>query len=315
MTKGLMIVGYGTRKGNLEQVLETQKKRLEARGRKNVYIAYFRVSHPTVPEALAQMAADGVDDVLVAPYYIAEGSLTRKLIPQKLGIQGQEGTADVGGKKVRIRFSAAFAKHPQLTDIVCDKIADMGGCQKDAILLMGHGSREKMQDGTSFNEETLREQADALRARGYTNVVYSFNEFNTPVVKDGLRKLLDTGAETIYCVPLFVAMGLHLGVEIPDQIGIPWYTSEGIIRDGDRFVFVKYARPVEADNRLADIIDADYKAFLAQRSSIGETSSRSHPRRPSRRRGRLLSACPRWRRPRGRPPGTPPSSAAPSRGP
>lgn len=264
MTKGTMIVGYGTRKGNLEEVLETQKKRLEARGRENVYVAYFRVSEPTIPDTLVQMAADGVDDILVVPYYIAEGKLTKDFIPSKLGISGESGTADVDGKKVKISIAPAFSASGKLVDIVCDKVADMGGSCEDAVLLMGHGSKQKADNGVSFNEEALSDIVDEMKSRGYTNAMYSFNEFDTPVVKDGIRTLLDKGAETIYCVPVFIAMGLHLGIEVPEQIGIPSFSDGGIIRDGDRFVFVKYARPMEADPRLTDVIDSQIAAFLAQ---------------------------------------------------
>ena len=61
MTKGVLLIGYGTRKGNLEEILGRQLARLEARGRDWVYLAYFRVSEPSIEDALRRMAADGVD--------------------------------------------------------------------------------------------------------------------------------------------------------------------------------------------------------------------------------------------------------------
>ena len=48
MTKGIIIVGYGTRTGNLTEIIEKQAARMRARGMKIVYTAYFRVSSPTI---------------------------------------------------------------------------------------------------------------------------------------------------------------------------------------------------------------------------------------------------------------------------
>ena len=59
MTKGIIIVGYGTRTGNLTEIIERQADRLRARGRPNVYVAYFRVSEPTIQAAVKQAVAEG----------------------------------------------------------------------------------------------------------------------------------------------------------------------------------------------------------------------------------------------------------------
>ena len=100
MTNGIIIAGYGTRKGNLEEVLQTQAKRLRCRGWDHVEFGYFRVSSPTIPEALERLVDAGVDNVVVLPYYIAEGTLTKQLIPEKLGIDAE--MADI---KVKERTS------------------------------------------------------------------------------------------------------------------------------------------------------------------------------------------------------------------
>jgi len=159
MKKGILIVGYGTRTGNLIDVLEKQAARLRARGRENVYVCYFRVSHPTIQEALAKMADDGVDTVLAVPYYIAEGRLTYELIPEKMGIpKCASGVADINGKKVRIFMSHAFGRTHILTHILCDRIAEAGGSKDSGILVIGHGSR----DIVDSNREIIKLNAARL---------------------------------------------------------------------------------------------------------------------------------------------------------
>ncbi len=250
MTKGIMIAGYGTRKGNLEEILGKQAARIRARGIPNVYVGYFRVSSPSIPVALEKMVSDGIDDVLVLPYYIAEGRLTYEMIPGKLGISGNAGVTEVGGKKVKVRMAPAFGLSPVLTDIVCDRIADAGGSFGDGIMVLGHGSR----DDLSGNREIMEITAERLKARGYTHTVYSFNEFCEPPIADAVEVLVSGGADRIVAVPLFIAMGLHLGQEVPEQIGIPAYSSGGDISVGGKKIPVAYTRPVEDDPRLLEIM-------------------------------------------------------------
>ena len=56
-------------------------------------------------------------------------------------------------------------------------------------------------------------------------------------------------------------MGLHLGEEVPEQIGIPAYSQGGEITAGGRKIEVRYTRPVEDDVRLLETMVAGAKNF------------------------------------------------------
>lgn len=257
MTKGVMIVGYGTRKGNLEEILGRQAARMRARGIPNVYVGYFRVSSPSIPEALGKMVSDGIDDILAVPYYIAEGRLTYEMIPEKLGISGNAGVAEVSGKRVKVRIAPAFGLRPALAGIVCDRIADAGGSFGDGILVIGHGSR----DALSGNMEVMEIVAERLKAMGYRHVAYTFNEFCEPSIADAVETLASEGVEKIVAVPLFVAMGLHLGEEVPEQIGISAYSPGGEISVRGRNIRVVYTKPMEDDPRLLETMVSEAENF------------------------------------------------------
>lgn len=49
---------------------------------------------------------------------------------------------------------------------------------------------------------------------------------------------------------MFISMGLHLGDEIPEQIGIPPYSDGGEITVDGKKITIKYTRPLEDDDRL-----------------------------------------------------------------
>ena len=260
MTKGTPIIGYGTRTGDLTSILETQADRLRARGRPNVRTCYFRISSPTIEEALEGMAADGVDEILAVPYYIAEGRLTRELIPQKLGIQGSAGVARAGGRKVHVAMAPAFGRNRVLASIVFDRIAEAGGTFDDGILVLGHGTR----DPTSENSRVVAMNAERVSRAGYGRVAYAFNEFNGPSIADAMAELVGKGAERIVVVPLFIADGVHLGEEIPDQLGIPHYSGGGTTEVGGWSVDIVYTRPAGADPRLLEIIDSEIAEFSGE---------------------------------------------------
>ncbi len=258
MTKGVLLIGYGTRTGNLEKILGRQLERLNARGRERVYLGYYRVSEPSIGEALRRMASDGIDDVLAIPYYIAEGRLTYELIPRSMGVSiGGNGETVVGGRRMRISMSPAFGMTRTLFNILCDRIAE-SGCGKDAgMLIVGHGSR----DVGSSNKAIIEMNAERLRKAGYSHVAYAFNEFDDPPIKEALSGLAAEGVGEVVVLPLFIATGVHLCEDVAEKIGIPKYSSGGDVEVDGRRISVKYMRPVEDDPRLLELIDSEISDF------------------------------------------------------
>lgn len=255
MTKGILIIGYGSRKDGVTDILATQAARLRARRPEPVYVGYFRVNRPSIEEALAAMADDGIDEAVVLPYLIAAGRLTDELIPPRLGLMGRSGTVQVHGRDLLLHCGQAFDRTEALTDILCDRIAECGGTRDSGLIVLGHGSRQ------TANPETVALNAARLRRRGYRHVEYAFNEFCAPSIAEAKERLLATGVGDLVALPLFIAVGVHLGEEIPAQLGIPPYTNEGMVEANGRAVPLRYARPVEDDPRLLDCLAAQVASF------------------------------------------------------
>ena len=261
MKDGIIIVGYGTRKGNLEEVLNSQADRLRKKTEHEVDIAYFRVSTPAIPETVENMVKKGVERIAVVPYFVADGTLTHELIPQKMGLAPNVyiGEVKYSGKKSLLYLTMAFDFSPVLTDILCEKIEKAGGNKDSGVLVLGHGSR----DPTLMNRAVVERNAQRLAARGYKHTTFAFNEFCEPSIKDSISKLVSEGVDNIVCIPLFIAMGLHLGDEIPEQIGIPSYSDGGEITVDNKKIKIMYTRPLEDDPRLADLVLAKADEFLS----------------------------------------------------
>ena len=76
-------------------------------------------------------------------------------------------------------------------------------------------------------------------------------------------KTMTHGIPYYRCIPLFIAMGLHLGDEIPEQIGIPSYSDGGVIKVDGKDIKIMYTHPLEDDPRLADLVMARANEFLS----------------------------------------------------
>ncbi|AIZ56686.1 sirohydrochlorin cobaltochelatase [Candidatus Methanoplasma termitum] len=98
MKKGIMIIGHGSRYNYNKWVMEEQKKRLEGKGFRNVYIGFNETTYPLVEDVLEDMVKDGIDHVVAIPFFIACGLHIMRDIPEKLGMPHGANKASVKKK-------------------------------------------------------------------------------------------------------------------------------------------------------------------------------------------------------------------------
>lgn len=84
---------------------------------------------------------------------------------------------------------------------------------KEAVLLLAHGSRrvEANEEWVAIWQLFAKRHQDLL-------IAGSFIEFAEPDLENGVRLLVEQGAEKIYIVPLFLTVGNHLRQNIPDRL-------------------------------------------------------------------------------------------------
>ena len=82
-----------------------------------------------------------------------------------------------------------------------------------AIMICGHGSHD---DGAV---EEFNKLANHMRERlPQYNVESGFLEFATPVIRTGLKKLIERGAKKIICVPGMISPAGHVENDLPSEI-------------------------------------------------------------------------------------------------
>lgn len=113
---------------------------------------------------------------------------------------------------------------------------------------MGHGSR------LDYNSDIVKLNASRLRERGYKNVYVGYNEFNYPRIEDEIPAMIDDGAKEIIAIPLFISLGKHLIVDIPQKLGIDYLNGGGIVHHNGQDAVIRYANPIGGDPRLCDVL-------------------------------------------------------------
>ena len=257
--KGIMIVGHGSRYPYNKKIMELQVLRLKAMGFENIYIGFNETSSPSIEESLLKMVADGIDEVIAVPFFIASGLHMTRDIPGKLriGADDKDKVIDVNGKKVMMHFEAPFGEDPLLATILQEKLNLLdSGKGVTGVMVMGHGSRLK------FNKEVIMLNAERLTKAGVKNVYYAFNEFNEPKIEETLEKMLAAGVTEVIAMPLFISSGDHLKNDIPEKIRLKDGIPEGIFDYKGKTITVKYATPVGEDARLTEVFAAKIKKYL-----------------------------------------------------
>ena len=121
---------------------------------------------------------------------------------------------------------------------------------KTGFLLVGHGSKKP------YNKELIENTAAMVAAKEDGFLVKSaFMSINEPTVQEVLEEFRSEDIEKMIVVPLFLAKGIHILVDIPGILGLAEgsYKGEFTLADGT-VIPLLYAQPIGADPLLADLM-------------------------------------------------------------
>ncbi|MBI5834082.1 MAG: hypothetical protein HZB16_17445 [Armatimonadetes bacterium] len=198
----LVLAAHGSRSypASLEP-LRRHAAALAESGRWSRVTPAFVYGEPT----LAQVAQELDDaEVVVVPFFMAEGYFTKTVMPRELGL----------AERPRWRVTPPLGCAPGLDDVVLRRLRAAVGDTPIAsvgLLLVGHGT-----DRDRRSRDTTFEHAAALARVGLADVRAAFLE-EPPLIAPTLAEL---GGEVVCVVPLFVADALHTIEDIPRELGL-----------------------------------------------------------------------------------------------
>ena len=146
------------------------------------------------------------------------------------------------------------------TKITKDKSPKMRKFDDDtAIMICGHGSR----DNRAVDE--FKNLSEILKKRFHpTPVEYGFLEFATPIINDGLKKLMAGGAKNILAVPGMLFAAGHAKNDIPSVL------NSFQARHKDEGVQIHYGRELGIDAGMLKAASARIDEALAGHKDVGK---------------------------------------------
>lgn len=84
-----------------------------------------------------------------------------------------------------------------------------------SLLLVAHGSR-RAQSNEEISQLTTR--VAELASGRFAQVSCAFLELADPSIPDGIDKLVSQGAKSILIVPYFLARGIHVASDVPEEV-------------------------------------------------------------------------------------------------
>ncbi|MDD3977961.1 MAG: sirohydrochlorin nickelochelatase [Methanomicrobium sp.] len=125
---------------------------------------------------------------------------------------------------------------------------------KTGFLLVGHGSTKP------YNKQLIEKTAKLISEKesGYI-VRCGFMENSTPSIPEILEEFKKDELESMVVVPLFLARGVHIDVDIPGILGIEEGGHKGTFEAKNGTVPLVFANPIGDNPMLADLMIASAK--------------------------------------------------------
>ncbi len=247
---GLILYSHGSVLCGAAESLHHHAQRIRSR---NLFRAteagFLNYNEPTLSDAVASLAAEGVRNVVVVPYFLVSGKFVRTDLPKSV--------TDIrsGYPELTFTLAQAMGYDPLITQSVlelatrplldwgeeesrarlgCEARADCpirdGGCRPmegwepaarilpdmnalgkdDAVVVLVHGSPRE-----SANAPAHRVVQDLSASGAFKHVGIGFLECNAPDIPSALDTAASDSPARVVAVPYFLHTGRHVALDLP----------------------------------------------------------------------------------------------------
>ena len=113
MKRALLLVDHGSREPEAQTALERLAEELRTlEPGLAVHVAHLELATPTVAEAIAACAAEGVTDLVVHPFFLAPGRHAAKDVPQQVA------AAAARHPGLRVQLTAPLGASAGIADLI-----------------------------------------------------------------------------------------------------------------------------------------------------------------------------------------------------
>jgi sirohydrochlorin cobaltochelatase len=160
--------------------------------------AYVDNASPSIRRALAHLADEGVDDVVVVPLLLTPASHS------KTDVAASVQAGRLAHPRMRLRYGRPLGPHPALVDVVARRLAEAGARPDDPVVLVAGGALDP--DANASVAATARL---LFEGRSWPSVDIAFASTARPSVPEALARLRSQGAPRVSVARYFLGSG-HL---------------------------------------------------------------------------------------------------------
>ena len=253
----LLIVGHGTRDESGAQEFRRFTRRVERRaaqradlGVDGVAGGFIELSPPPLKDAVGQLAAAGLRDVVAVPLILLAAGHAKGDIPAALARERQRHPG------LRTRYARPLGVHPVILDLLRERLAASAGADADAVLLVGRGTTDP--DANADLYRAARLLWETTRQSGVEQVEPAFVSLARPSVDEGLERLRRLGARRVAVLPFFLFPGV-----LPDRI-----TAQARAAAAEHGMDVSVAGVIGDCDGLADLVLERYAEATGGKVSV-----------------------------------------------
>ncbi len=188
MKQAVLLVGHGSKDPEGNKEFETFAARA---GMRHCMLDYIE---PSLPTALSLLAAEGVRDLAVIPYFLFAGGHVKQDIP------GHIQAAAAKYPKMNIRLGRHLGLEPALFQA---SAARLGSIENRKVLLVGRGS---------LHPDPIRDMAaltQALQTRiGHAEIDHCFIALAPPYLPTGIARMREASGDVPIVLPYFLFTGV-----------------------------------------------------------------------------------------------------------
>ena len=204
----LLGVAHGSKDPASQAVVEDLLARAEAlRPGLRTEPAYVDNASPSIRAALARLADERVDDVVVLPLLLTPASHS------KTDVAASVQAGRLAHRGVRLRYGRPLGPHPALVDVLARRLAEAGARPDDPVVVVAGGALDP-----DANAQVAATARLLFEGRSWPSVDIAFASTARPTVPEALERLRAQGHRRAAVARYFLGPG-HLPRLVERQAG------------------------------------------------------------------------------------------------
>ena len=193
----LLGVAHGSKDPASQEVVEDLLRRTAAlRPGVRTEPAYVDNASPSIRRALAGLADEGVDDVVVLPLLLTPASHS------KTDVAASVQAGRLAHPRMRLRYGRPLGPHPVLVDVLARRLAEAGADDDAPVVLVAGGALDP-----AANADVAHTARLLFEGRSWPSVDIAFASTARPSVPEALERLRRQGAVRVSVARYFLGPG------------------------------------------------------------------------------------------------------------